>query len=42
VVDDPERSFRRLKGWDDMPTLVVALAGHAEAVTPPVQQSGVA
>lgn len=29
-----ERSFRRLKGCKDMPTLVAALARHAEAVTP--------
>lgn len=29
-----ERSFRRLKGCKDMPTLVAALARHAEGVTP--------
>ena len=29
-----ERSFRRVKGCKDMPTLVAALARHAEAVTP--------
>lgn len=29
-----ERSFRRLKGCKDMPTLVAALAHHIEAVTP--------
>ena len=29
-----ERSFRRLKGCKDMPTLVAALARHTEAVTP--------
>lgn len=29
-----ERSFRRLKGCKDMPTLVAALRRHAEAVTP--------
>jgi len=29
-----ERSFRRLKGCKDMPTLVTALARHIEAVTP--------
>jgi transposase-like protein len=29
-----ERSFRRLKGCTDMPTLVAALRHHAEAVTP--------
>ena len=29
-----ERSFRRLKGCTDMPTLVAALRHHAEAITP--------
>jgi putative transposase len=29
-----QRSFRRVKGCKDMPTLVAALARHAEAVTP--------
>jgi putative transposase len=29
-----ERSFRRLKGCNDMPTLVTALRHHAEVVTP--------
>lgn len=29
-----ERSFRRVKGAKDMPTLVAALARHIEAVTP--------
>jgi hypothetical protein len=28
-----ERSFRRLKGCNDMPRLVAALARHAEEVT---------
>jgi putative transposase len=28
-----ERSFRRLKGYKDMPRLVAALAHHAEEVT---------
>lgn len=36
-----ERSFRRLKGCKDMPTLVAALARHVEKVTP-VCKSGVA
>lgn len=29
-----ERSFRRLKGCKDMPTLVAALARHVDNVTP--------
>ncbi len=29
-----ERSFRRLKGYKQMPTLVAALARHIDAVTP--------
>ena len=29
-----ERSFRRLKGCTDMPTLVAALRHHTAAVTP--------
>jgi hypothetical protein len=29
-----ERSFRRLKGYRQLPTFVAALAGHVEAVTP--------
>ena len=29
-----ERSFRRLKGCNDMPTLIAALARHVETVTP--------
>ena len=29
-----ERSFRRLKGCKDMPTLTAALARHVDAVTP--------
>ncbi len=33
-----ERSFRRVKGCKDMPTLVAALARHAEAVTPHPRQ----
>jgi putative transposase len=37
-----ERSFRRLKGCKDMPTLVAALARHTEAVTPACDNEEVA
>jgi transposase-like protein len=37
-----ERSFRRLKGCNDMPTLVAALRRHAETVTPPRDTEDVA
>jgi putative transposase len=37
-----ERSFRRLKGCKDMPTLVAALARHVEAVTPVCESEEVA
>lgn len=37
-----ERSFRRIKGCKDMPTLVAALRAHAAAVTPECQTEEVA
>jgi putative transposase len=37
-----ERSFRRVKGCKDMPTLVAALARHAESVTPSCENEEVA
>ena len=37
-----ERSFRRVKGCKDMPTLVAALARHIEAVTPSCDNEEVA
>jgi transposase-like protein len=37
-----ERKFRRLKGHAQMPTLVAALARHAEAVTPTCETAKVA
>jgi hypothetical protein len=37
-----ERSFRRIKGCKDMPTLVAALARHVETVTPSCQNQEVA
>ena len=37
-----ERSFRRVKGCKDMPTLVAALAHHVEAVTPSCENEEVA
>jgi putative transposase len=36
------RSFRRLKGYRRMPTLVAALARHVEAVTPACDAARVA
>ena len=37
-----ERSFRRVKGCKDMPTLVAALARHVQAVTPSCENEDVA
>jgi hypothetical protein len=37
-----ERSFRRLKGYRQMPTFVAALARHVEAVTPACDAARVA
>jgi transposase-like protein len=37
-----ERSFRRLKGCNDMPTLAAALARHVQTVTPPCNTQDVA
>jgi transposase-like protein len=37
-----ERSFRRVKGCKDMPTLLAALARHVEAVTPSCENEEVA
>jgi putative transposase len=37
-----ERSFRRIKGHNDLPTLVAALANHAQSVTPPCHTDHVA
>lgn len=37
-----ERSFRRVKGCKDMPTLVAALARHIETVTPSCKDENVA
>ncbi len=37
-----ERSFRRVKGCKDMPTLVAALARHVETVTPSCENEEVA
>ena len=37
-----ERSFRRVKGCKDMPTLVAALARHVETVTPSCENKEVA
>ena len=37
-----ERSFRRLKGYRQMPTFVAALASHVEAVPPACDAAGVA
>jgi putative transposase len=37
-----ERSFRRVKGCKDMPTLLAALARHVEAVTPSCENEDVA
>ncbi len=37
-----ERSFRRLKGYKQMPALVAALARHVDAVTPPCDTEQVA
>ena len=37
-----ERSFRRLRGYKQMPALVAALARHIDAVTPPCETEQVA
>ena len=37
-----ERSFRRVKGCKDMPTLLASLARHVEAVTPSCENEDVA
>jgi putative transposase len=37
-----ERSFRRLKGYRQMPTFVAALASHLQAVTPACDAARVA
>jgi hypothetical protein len=37
-----ERSFRRLKGYRQMPTFVAALARHVVAVTPACDAARVA